>query len=89
MPIHDWTRISPGGFHTFHQDWTIEIGRTLNRGLLPSGYAALTGLRVEGWEPHIAAIRSYVNVPLESTYQTSWRETPRLIRDRVEAPPSP
>ena len=51
MPIHDWTRITAGGFHTFHQDWTIEITRTLNRGLLPAGYAAFTDLRV----PHHAA----------------------------------
>jgi hypothetical protein len=25
MPIHDWTRVSAGIFHHFHQDWTIEI----------------------------------------------------------------
>jgi Protein of unknown function (DUF4058) len=58
MPIHDWTRVSPGGFHTFHQDWTIEINRTLNRGLLPPGYAAFTDLRVHGWEPDVVAIQS-------------------------------
>jgi len=58
MPIHDWTRISPGGFHTFHQDWTIEINRTLNRGLLPSGYTAFTDLRVSGWEPDVVSIQS-------------------------------
>jgi hypothetical protein len=58
MPIHDWTRISPGGFHNFHQDWTIEIYRTLNRGLLPPGYTAFTDLRVEGLEPDVVAIQS-------------------------------
>jgi hypothetical protein len=58
MPIHDWTRITPGGFHTFHQDWTIEINRTLNRGLLPPGYTAFTDLRVNGWEPDVVAIQS-------------------------------
>lgn len=57
MPIHDWTRISAGGFHTFHQDWTIELYRTLNRGLLPAGYSAFTDLRVNGWEPDGVAIR--------------------------------
>jgi hypothetical protein len=56
MPIHDWTRISSGGFHAFHQDWTIEICRTLNRGLLPPSYSALTDLRVNGWEPDVVAI---------------------------------
>jgi len=28
----------------------------------------------------------YVNVPLEQTYQASWAETPRLIRDLVQPP---
>lgn len=58
MPIHDWTRVSSGGYHTFHQDWTIEIFRTLNRGLLPEGYSAYTDMRVEGYEPDIVAIHS-------------------------------
>jgi hypothetical protein len=58
MPINDWTRISSGGFHNFHQDWTIEIYRTLNRGLLPPGYTAFTDLRVEGWEPDVVTIQS-------------------------------
>jgi hypothetical protein len=58
MPIHDWTRVPAGGYHTFHQDWTIEIYRALNRGLLPAGYGAYTDLRVEGWEPDIIAIQS-------------------------------
>ncbi len=35
MPIHDWTRVPAGLFHHFHQDWSIEIARTLNRGRLP------------------------------------------------------
>lgn len=57
MPIHDWTRVASGVFHDFHQDWTIELRRTLNRGLLPPGYSALTDLRVEGWEPDVVAIQ--------------------------------
>jgi hypothetical protein len=57
MPIHDWTRVSPGVFHSFRQDWTNEIRRTLNRGLLPAEYAALTDLRVDGWEPDVVTIK--------------------------------
>jgi hypothetical protein len=56
MPVYDWTRVSAGGFHDFHQDWTIEIRRTLNRGLLPPGYAAYSDLRVEGYEPDVVSI---------------------------------
>ncbi|MFO0887757.1 MAG: DUF4058 family protein [Isosphaeraceae bacterium] len=58
MPIHDWTRVSPGGFHNFHQDWTIEIYRALNRGLLPPGFTAYTDLRAGGWEPDVVTIQS-------------------------------
>jgi hypothetical protein len=45
MPIHDWTRIPAGLFHHFHQDWSIEIARELNRGRLPRGLSALVEQR--------------------------------------------
>lgn len=45
MPIHDWTRVPSGLFHHFHQDWSIEITRRLNRGLLPRGLSALVEQR--------------------------------------------
>ncbi len=57
MPIHDWTRVSAGIYHDFHQDWTIEIRRTLNRGILPPGYYALADQRVSGPEPDVVALR--------------------------------
>lgn len=57
MPIHDWTRVSAGAFHNFHQDWTIEIYRALNRGVLPAGYEAFTDMRVLGYEPDVVGIR--------------------------------
>jgi hypothetical protein len=56
MPVHDWARISAGGFHSFHQDWTVELYRTLNRGLLPAGYSAVTDLKVMGYEPDVVAM---------------------------------
>lgn len=57
MPIHDWSRVSAGTFHDFHQDWTIEIRRTLNRGVLPPGYYAMADQRVSGPEPDIVTLR--------------------------------
>lgn len=45
MPVHDWTRVPAGLFHHFHQDWSIEIARALNRGLLPRGLSALVEQR--------------------------------------------
>jgi hypothetical protein len=35
MPIHDWTRVSAGIFHHFHQKWVGTIADALNEGLLP------------------------------------------------------
>jgi len=46
MPIHDWTRVPAGLFHHFHQDWSTEITRILNRGGLPKGLSALIEQRV-------------------------------------------
>lgn len=40
MPIHDWTRVSPGTWHDFHQAWTTELRNALNDGLLPPDYYA-------------------------------------------------
>lgn len=40
MPMHDWTRVSAGSFHTFHTAWITEIARVLNNGALPEGFYA-------------------------------------------------
>lgn len=58
MPIHDWARVKAGKFHDFHQDWIIEIRRTLNAGLLRSGYSAETDQRLWDPEPDIVSIAS-------------------------------
>lgn len=58
MPIHDWTRVSAGTWHNFHQDWTIEICRTLNSSVLPPGYFAMADQRVSGPEPDVIALRT-------------------------------
>ena len=57
MPIHDWTRVDAETYYDFHQDWTIEIRRTLNRGILPPGYFAMADQRVSGPEPDLVALR--------------------------------
>jgi hypothetical protein len=42
MPVHDWTRVDAGTFHAFHTAWITHLSETLNNGLLPSDYYALT-----------------------------------------------
>jgi hypothetical protein len=56
MPIHDWTRVDAGLFHHFHQDWTIELCRSLNAGRLPPGYTALTDQQTGGPIPDVLAL---------------------------------
>ncbi len=56
MPIHDWTRVPSGLFHHFHQVWSVELSRALNRGCLPRGLSALVEQRSGDREPDVLAI---------------------------------
>jgi len=59
MPIHDWTRVPSGLFHHFHQDWSIEIARTLNRSArLPEGVSALVEQKSDPKESDVLAVES-------------------------------
>jgi hypothetical protein len=42
MPVHDWTRVDAGTFHAFHTSWLTHLMETLNSGILPHGYYALS-----------------------------------------------
>lgn len=57
MPIHEWTRVDPGGFHHFHQAWTIEIANALNAGGLPRDYFALAEQIVSGPIPDVVTLK--------------------------------
>lgn len=41
MPVHDWTRVSDGVFHQFHQGYVSRLTDRLNAGLLPDSLYAL------------------------------------------------
>ena len=56
MPIHDWTRVNAGIFHHFHLEWISAISRSLNSGLLPTGYYALAEQVAGGREPDVLAL---------------------------------
>jgi hypothetical protein len=57
VPVDDWTRVSAGIFHAFHHEWISEIGRALNRGLLPAEYYALAEQQVAGFGPDILTLQ--------------------------------
>jgi hypothetical protein len=100
MPLHDWNRVPAGLFHHFHQDWSIEIARMLNRGQLPDGLSALveqrTGRDQTAYVEPIAVGDSlpdmplfltnefYVSVQSEVAYETAWSASPKALRTAVE-----
>ncbi len=63
MPLHDWSRVPSGLYHHFHQDWSIEIARALNRGLLPRGTSALVEQRSGTREADVLTIKSRPALP--------------------------
>ncbi len=83
MAIHDWTRVPAGLFHHFHQDWTIEIARALNRGRLPRGVDALVEQRSGPREADVLAIeRRAAPRPVGLNGGVALRERPaaRIVR---------
>jgi hypothetical protein len=48
MAIHDWTRVDPGLFHHFHQEWATSLCNALNAGKLPPDYFALVEQNIRG-----------------------------------------
>ena len=58
MPIHDWTRVTPGIFHHFHHEWISTIQRALNAGRLPAGYYALAEQVAGGLGPDVLTLET-------------------------------
>ncbi|MBX9627969.1 MAG: DUF4058 family protein [Gemmataceae bacterium] len=56
MPLHDWTRASPGMFPDFHSSWLTDLKRALNRGLLPPGYYAMAEQRTGIYGPDVLTL---------------------------------
>ncbi len=56
MPIHDWTKVIAGTFHDFHHEWITTIKRSLNAGLLPSGYYAMAEQIAGGLGPDVLTL---------------------------------
>jgi Protein of unknown function (DUF4058) len=57
MPIHDWTRVDAGLFHSFHQQWIGALCAALNTGALPPDYFALAEQRIQGPIPDVLTLK--------------------------------
>jgi len=58
MPMHDWTRVSAGTYHDFHNSWITHLKEALNSGLLPPAYYALGKQRSGDIGPDVVTLRS-------------------------------
>lgn len=56
MPVHDWTRADAGTFHSFHNAWITHLMGSLNGGVLPRGYYALSEQYSSGLIPDVLTL---------------------------------
>lgn len=57
MPMHDWTRVTAGTFHDFHNSWITHLKEALNAGLLPKPFYALGEQRAGEAGTDVLALR--------------------------------
>lgn len=58
MPVHDWTRVSAGTFHDFHNGWITHLKEALNGGVLPAGFYAQSEQHTGDVIPDVLALRT-------------------------------
>lgn len=81
MPIHDWSLVSAGLFHHFHQRWSGSICDALNDGRLPKGYFALVEQSAIGLFPDVLTLeRRGGQVDLGGGGATAVAESPPMTR---------
>ena len=56
MPIHNWSHVSDGMFHWFHQRWIGTIADWLNQSRLPEGFYAIGEVYANEVEPDVLAV---------------------------------
>jgi hypothetical protein len=56
MPMHDWSRVTPGTYHNFHVLWLATITNQLNAGILPAGCFAMAEQVIGGPEPDVVTL---------------------------------
>lgn len=87
MPVHDWTIVDAGIFHSFHTTWIAQINSALNNGLLPEGYYALAEQHAGEAIADVLTLRAEENgrnlegiVPPRSSGGTLVAEAPPRVR---------
>ena len=70
MPLHDWSRVTAGTYHDFHNSWITHLKEALNEGLLPDPYYALGEQRAGDTGPDVLALRE-MNGPMDLPHAES------------------
>ena len=72
MPMHDWTRVSAGVFHHFHNAWITHLSQSLNSGCLPAPYYAMGEQRSGGFGPDVLTLKDeYIGMPMETAEESA------------------
>lgn len=87
MPIHDWTRVTPGIFHDFHHEWISTIKRSLNDGLLPAEYYALAEQVTRPFGPDVLALELADSTSGEDLSPYSEEDSPKGVAVETAPPP--
>ena len=58
MPMHDWTRVTAGTFHDFHNAWITHLKEMLNEAALPEPYYALGEQRSGDFGPDVLVLHA-------------------------------
>src|SRR5438105_3346832 len=87
MPLHDWTRVSAGTFHAFHNAWITHLQERLNSGLLPSPYYALGEQRAGEIEADLLALHADEDEAGETEWGRASGRTDSGMVALADAPP--
>lgn len=87
MPIHDWSRVSAGTFHDFHNTWISEVKVRLNEGLLPDGYYAQSEQYAGAYRADILTLKvdEIDHDPMRSGGAVAVAENPPRVSRKVVA----
>lgn len=86
MPVHDWSRVSAGIFHDFHQAWITAIRDVLNEGVLPPDYYALAEQVAGSFGPDVLTLQTSPN-GYSATEGSDSAARPRGLTAVASAPP--
>jgi hypothetical protein len=93
MPVHDWTLVDAGIFHSFHTVWIGAINNALNEGILPEGYYALAEQHAgraiaDILTLHTLPANERTMPPSPSTGGTAVAEAPPRVRRKLTIEPA-